>query len=89
MESGKLSVVTKHGRPVFVAVPLDERALREGIGAALAMKLYKEDVLTLGKAARLANLTVEAFLEKLGAWGIPSVRYSPQELDEELYFFRV
>lgn len=27
-ESGKLSVVTKHGLPVFVAVPFDEALLR-------------------------------------------------------------
>ena len=83
-ESGRLSVVTKHGRPVFVAVPVGERLLRDGIDAALAIKLYEEEVLSLGKAARLAGLTVEAFIEKLGAWGIPSARYSPGELDEEL-----
>jgi prevent-host-death family protein len=83
-ESGKISVVTKHGRPVFVAVPMDDQLLRDGVHVALAVRLYAEEVLSLGKAARLAGLSVETFIEKLGALGIPSVRYSPEELDEEL-----
>lgn len=29
-EAGKLSIVTKHGQPVFVAVPFDEVLVREG-----------------------------------------------------------
>lgn len=29
-EVGKLSIVTMHGQPVFVAVPFDETLLKEG-----------------------------------------------------------
>jgi len=83
-EAGKLSVVTKHGQPVFVAVPLDEQMIRVGLPVAFAMRLYEEEVLSLGKAARLAQLSPEAFIEKLGAAGIPVVRYDPQEIDNEL-----
>ena len=83
-EAGKLSVVTKRGRPIFVAVPIDKQLLEEGVRTALAIKLYTEEALSLGRAARLAGLSVEAFLEKLGAAGIPTVRYSPEELNEEL-----
>jgi prevent-host-death family protein len=83
-EAGKLSVVTKHGQPVFVAVPLDEQMIQVGLPVAFAMRLYEEEVLSLGKAARLAQLSPEAFIEKLGAAGIPVVRYDPQELDSEL-----
>ena len=83
-EAGKLSVVTKHGQPVFVAVPLDEQMIRVGLPVAFAMRLYEEEVLSLGKAARLAQLSPEAFIEKLGAAGIPVVCYDPRELDNEL-----
>ena len=31
-EAGKLSIVTKHGQPVFVAVPFDETLLKAGWG---------------------------------------------------------
>jgi len=83
-EAGKLSVVTKHGQPVFVAIPLDEEMLRSGLHVALATRLFDEGVVSLGKAAKLARLPVESFIEKLGAAGIPAVRYDPKELDSEL-----
>jgi len=83
-EAGKVSIVTKHGRPVFLAVPLDDGLLENGLRMALAIRLYEEETLSLGKAARLAGASVEAFLEALGARGIPAVRYPPEELDEEL-----
>ena len=31
-EAGKLSIVTKHGQPVFVAVPFDETLLKGAWG---------------------------------------------------------
>jgi prevent-host-death family protein len=30
-EAGHLSIVAKHGRPLFVAVPMDEHLLKEGV----------------------------------------------------------
>lgn len=83
-EAGKLSVVTKHGKPVFVAVPLDDRLLEEGLRVALAIKLFDEEVLSLSKAARFAGMPIEDFLEHLGKQGIAVVRYSAGELDAEI-----
>ncbi len=83
-ETGELSVVTKHGRPVFIAVPFDESVVKSGVLTALAVKLYEEDVLSLGKAAKFAGCTVAEFTEQLGRAGIPSVRYSAEELEAEL-----
>jgi prevent-host-death family protein len=86
-EAGKLSVVTKHGRPVFVAVPWSESMLRDGLQVALAIKLFDEEVVSLGRAARIADLSVEEFIGRLGALGIPVVRYPPEELEAELKNF--
>lgn len=83
-EAGKLSLITKHGRPVFLAVPFDEALLTLGLRPALAIKLYQADVLTLEKAAKLADLSLEALIEKLGQLGIATVDYSKIELDAEL-----
>ena len=83
-EAGHLSVVAKHGRPLFVTVPLDEQLLKEGIAVALAICLFAEKTMSLSKAARLANLPVEEFIAHLGARGIPAVDYPSEELDEEL-----
>ena len=83
-EAGHLSIVTKHGRPLFVAVPMDETLLKEGVGVALALLLYAEKTVSLGKAAKLARLSLEEFIARLGAMGIPAVDYPAEELDGEL-----
>jgi len=71
-ESGKLSLVTKHGRPVFVAVPFDETMLKSGLALAFAIRLFEEDVVSLGAAAKLAGLSTGAMLADLGARGFRS-----------------
>lgn len=87
-EAGHLSVVAKHGHPLFVAVPLDEHLLASGVTVALACRLFAEKALSLGKAARLAGLSPQAFIENLGSMAIPAVDYDPAELDEELRHLR-
>jgi prevent-host-death family protein len=86
-EEGKLSVVTKHGQPVFVAVPFDETLLREGVRVALAFKLFDEEVVSLGKAAKFAGMPQSEFIDHLGALKIPVVRYGKEELQQELAAF--
>ncbi|MCW5704592.1 MAG: type II toxin-antitoxin system prevent-host-death family antitoxin [Bradyrhizobium sp.] len=86
-EAGHLSIVAKHGRPLFVAVPLDEHLLREGVAVAIAISLFAEKAVSLGKAARLAGLPVESFIAHLGARGIPAVDYPAEEVGEELAAF--
>lgn len=83
-ESGHLSIVAKHGHPLFVAVPLDEHVLNQGVAVALACRMFADHVLSLGKAARMANIPVETFIERLGEMGIPAVDYAAEDLDREL-----
>ncbi|GHU06599.1 hypothetical protein FACS1894158_13520 [Betaproteobacteria bacterium] len=83
-EAGRMSVVAKHGHPLFVTLPLDEHALTAGVNVALACRLFAEHVLSLGKAARFAGLSNEDFIVRLGAMGIPAVDYPVKELDDEL-----
>ena len=79
-EEGRLSVVSKHGHPLFVALPLDARLLESGVAIALACRLFAEKALSLGKAARLAGLSLPAFIERLGAAGVAAADYDPAEL---------
>lgn len=83
-ESGNLSVVTKHGRPSFLALPFDERLLNLGIHRALAVSLFESGQLTLGQSARLAELPLDEMIELLGGLDIPVVDYPPEELEAEL-----
>ena len=64
-EAGKLSLVTKHGRPVFLAIPFTEDLIEFGLRPVLAVHLYKEGVLTLAKAAKLSGESLESFIARL------------------------
>jgi predicted HTH domain antitoxin len=86
-QSGKLAVVIDEGRPIFLAVPFDDAMVKRGLNLDLAIKLYDEEVLSLGRAAELAGMNRIAFMNLLGEMGIPVVRYSPEELQEELKRF--
>ncbi len=87
VEKGELALVTRDGRPLFVAVPVDEQLIKLGLPLALAIRLYEQETVSLGKAARIAGVSVGEFIDQLGARGIPVVRYSPLELKEELAQF--
>ena len=83
-EAGRISIITKHGRPAILAIPFDERLLSFGVHRALAMHLFEAGQATLAQAARLADLPVELFLELLGQAGVPAVSYAPEDLADEL-----
>ena len=83
-ESGMLSVVAKHGQPVFVAVPFDEHLVASGVNVAMAVKLFQDRVISLGKAAKFAAMSKLQFVEVLGAMGVAAVDYPASELDDEL-----
>ncbi|NMG44760.1 type II toxin-antitoxin system prevent-host-death family antitoxin [Aromatoleum toluvorans] len=83
-EAGKLSVVTKHGNPVFVAVPFDDALLESGVRTSLAIKLFDEGTLTLAQAAKFAGLGIEEMIERTGAAGVAVVQQTPDELNDEL-----
>jgi prevent-host-death family protein len=83
-EAGKLSVVTRHGQPVFVAVPFDEILLQEGVRVSLAMKLFDNGAVGLRQGAKLAGMSLSEFMAECSARDVPVVRYPPEELAQEM-----
>ena len=83
-EAGQLAVVAKHGQPVFVAVPFSDCLLANGVNVALAVRLYQEHMLSMGRAAKIAGMQLESFMNCLGSLGIPVIDYDPIDLDSEL-----
>jgi len=86
-EVGKLSLITKHGRPVFLAIPFSDDLIELGLKPALAIHLYKEGVLTLAKAAKLSGESLEGFITALSKLGISIIHYTIKDVDEELKDF--
>src|SRR5829696_7190431 len=83
-EQGRLSVITKHGRPAILAVPFDERLLSHGIHRALALHLFEAGQVTMAQAAKLAGLPLEDFIELLGQAGVDGVSCPPEDLADEV-----
>ena len=50
----------------------------------LAVKLFEVGKITLGQAAKIAELSKRAFIDVLGRNKIPILNYSPDELRREL-----
>ena len=59
---------------------VDTRKLRENSG----IKLFEDGVITLSQAAKLADMPLTSFLEKLTLLGIPVVDQSLEELAQDL-----
>ena len=86
-EAGKLSLITKRGRPVFIAVPFTDELIEHGLCSALAVQLYKEGVLTLAKSAKVAGVSLESFMLTLSKLRISVINYTIEDVDEELKNF--
>jgi predicted HTH domain antitoxin len=86
-EKGKLSVVTKRGKPVFLAIPFNEELIQAGLCPAIAVNLYKEGILTLEKSAKFAGQSIELFMERLSNLDIPTADYPAHEIQQELEQF--
>lgn len=84
LETGHLSIITKHGQPLAVTVPVDEVLLKNGATFALATKLYDQGDVSLGYAAKMCGMAYVDFMQAMGAQGIAVIRYEPGELEAEL-----
>lgn len=87
-ELGHLSLITKHGQPVFVAVPFDGNLLESGVGMSLAIRLFASHQATLVQAARVAGVSASEMMDILAEKKIPIVNYSKDELADELEQFK-
>lgn len=86
-ESGQVAVVTKDGRPVLLAIPYDDRLAKEDVHIAVAVRLYQNEIVSLGRAARIAGLSLSEFIDRLGVLDIPVIRYAPEDLEREVAQF--
>ena len=62
----------------------DQKLLREpGVRAALATALFRSESLSLGRAARLAGMALDEFIQHVSRIGVPVVRGSVSSLRED------
>lgn len=83
-EEGRLSLITKHGRPAILALPFDEWLLAHGVNRALALHLVEAGQVSLPQGARISGLALEDFIALLGQAGVVAVDHDPEDLAQEL-----
>jgi prevent-host-death family protein len=83
-EGGRLSLVTKRGKPLFVAVPFDDALLQGGVRHSFVLRLLADGIVGQGKAAELLGMSRVELLDLMAAHGIPAANYSTEDLHKEL-----
>ena len=83
-EKGRLSIITKHGRPKILAVPFNSQLLNLGVNKSLALHLFEKKIITLSQAAKIAGLSIDEFLDLLKETEIDVVDYPENEVDTDL-----
>jgi prevent-host-death family protein len=83
-ERGRVSVITKRGRPTALALPFSRRLLELGLSKDLALSLFERRAVTMAKAAKIAGLTLDRFMDMLSQTGVAAVDYPAADLRKEL-----
>ena len=56
----------------------------QDIRLTIAVEVFRRGLISVGKAAELAGLPLQAFIEELRKRGIPAYRYNDEEATREL-----
>ena len=67
LEKGEPVFVTKHGKPVGITLPINNDVFSLGVKKAVAVELYKMDVISLGKMAELLELKKQEAMSLLNS----------------------
>ncbi len=65
------------------AANLEENNLSQEAARLLALELYREDKVSLGRAAELCQTPLATFMDFAAKHGVPPLRYSFEDLEAE------
>jgi predicted HTH domain antitoxin len=78
-------IVMNRDQPEAVLFHLDDEKLlgEPGLRAALALALYKEETLSVGRAAKLAEMSAAEFMQTASRHGIATIRGTARSARED------
>ncbi len=85
---GQAALVVEDGQPIFMAVPMGKGLEAREVRLELALGLFDREQVSIAIAARIAGLSISEMIDELGRRQIPVVRYSPDELQQEMEYVR-
>ena len=65
------------------AANLEEGNISQQAARLLALELYREEKVSLGRAAELCETPLAAFMDFVAKHGVPPLRYRLEDLEEE------
>ena len=68
---------------LVTAAELDVTNLSQEAARLLALELFREEKVSLGRAAELCRTPLAAFMDFTAAHGVPPLRYTLDDLEEE------
>ncbi len=83
LEQDEYVFITKHGKPIGVAVPLSNDNLRFGLTRATALQAWKQGDLSLGKMAELLETSKAELREILADMNLPVLNEGTEEAMKE------
>jgi len=81
LEGHDLSLLTKRGSPIGIALPWDDAIFENGYKQTLLIEAYREGQISLSQLARSLKITTEEALEMTGRLGICMVE---GDVDDEI-----
>lgn len=69
--------------PAYIARITKARDLSRAVRELVALELYREGLISLGKAAEIAGLSIWEMMELMASKRVP-IRYSPEDLEEDV-----
>ena len=87
-KDGPVIVLNRDSPEVLMLNAKDPELEKHGASVAIAIALYRDDAVTLAKAARIAKMPLVDFMAHASAQGIPVLKGDARTLDEELLNFR-
>ena len=82
----KFNIQLAISEEILFILKKDEKDLQKEILKILAMQFFMQKKLPLGKAAEMAEMDKNDFIQLLGENNIDIYRYTKQELDKEMSF---
>ena len=68
---------------LLTAAELNPARLSEEAARLLALELFREEKLSLGRAAELCETPLAAFMDFVAGHGVPPLRYGFDDLEDE------
>lgn len=86
LEQNEYVFITKHGKPIGVAVPLTDENLCIGLTRATALQAWRNGDISLGKMAQLLGMDKRELRHLLALMNLPTIDYPVSEVADEMAF---